>query len=60
MSGYEQHGLDSNEVWGYSIDLFEQAKRIVSYMKNRGETIEMSQELYEGTVGKLIESVAMN
>ena len=60
LSGYEQHGLDSNEVWGYSIDLFEQAKRIVSYMKNRGETIEMSQELYEGTVGKLIESVAMN
>jgi len=60
INGTEQHGIESSEIMGYSIELFEKAKQIVSYIKNIGETISVDYEKYNEIISSISGNIAMN
>ena len=60
LEGTEQHGFDSNDFSGVSVEQFELAKRIVMYMQAHGEKLFVSDETYEKLVSSIAGIVAMN
>ena len=60
VDGTQQHGFDLSDITLFSIAQFELAKKIVKKVKQRGESLNISDETYQKIVSKIASSVAMN
>ena len=60
LDGTEQHGIDSNEILGFSLESYEKAEQIVAYMIAHNLKIGESQYSIDETMQKLLSNIAMN
>ena len=60
INGVEQHGIDSSDICGYRIELFEKATNIVNYMKAHQMQLNINSSKYIELAEKLMDSIAMN
>jgi len=60
VNGVEQHGIESSDIGGYRIELFEKAKIIVDFMFAHGININIDAKIYEDLAEKLMGAIAMN